>query len=180
MKEVMLPINVAKLLACSELNAGIFSKKPLTQEQVTKEFLKYSDEFKKLFNKYSKKLKDWSAIVEFSHSVIDSIAKENLNKSILKTKPSVIETLKTTIFSFRAECEALNSEFKNSIDEDIRMLIVYETFLNSISVGYPVTKDTKKLKSELQLLRKKYQDTVDLATLSDAAEEILAPNAEHF
>ena len=174
MNEIFLPINVAKLLAGSELNAGFFSKSD------KQELLNYSKDLKKLFNKHFSKLVGLGIredkIFEFSHKAIDSFAKENSLKK--EEKPGFFKRTSDhfkKVKEFRNELKELLLNFKEELDGKIVLDLMYEAFLGKSQIKYTPTLDTNSLFKDLMILKDQYIIiTVDLmAEIGlEVAEEI--------
>jgi len=167
--KILLPENVAKLLSSSSnVEAGFFSKKPLTNKEALKLLDKYSNEFKKLFSKLANKIDDPKLLLDYTIKSMEEVKKEKSEK-------------KSGFFKQRMEDQKVVDKEE---DKDLQQLIFIEeiselkkkyeniienSLLSKIGTGEKINvknKNTEKLKQ-------KYSHILNDTDMNFIIEEII-------
>ena len=174
--KILLPENVAKLLSSSSnVEAGFFSKKPLTNKEALKLLDKYSNEFKKLFSKLANKIDDPKLLLDYTIKSMEEVKKEKSEK-------------KSGFFKQRMEDQKVVDKEE---DKDLQQLIFIEeiselkkkyeniienSLLSKIGTGEKINvknKNTEKVKKEFEKLKQKYSHILNDTDMNFIIEEII-------
>jgi len=174
MTTVRLPENVAKLLSSSNIEAGFFSKKPLTNRDVVYLLAHYDIKFKKLFRKYNNKINDFNLLYDYTINITKEVEKEKLGN-----KPGFIQRWKNkqaAIDNLADDAEKLLEKYQGKILGKIMSKISSDVFDRNSSyskIEYNKTPNTELLKKDLESLKLKYEDAVGLKELYLIVDETL-------